>query len=65
LSREETLVGSITLAGSAQYVFLLEMLKISNVIFLKEKKFVKENKDFFEILEDIVVFTMVCIFKIN
>jgi len=35
------------------------------LFFSKEKKFVKENKEFFEILEDIVVFTMVCIFKIN
>jgi hypothetical protein len=46
LSREETLVGSIP--WQLQHnIFLLEMLRISNVIFLKEKKNVKENKDFF------------------
>jgi hypothetical protein len=65
LSREETLVGSIP--WQLQHnIFLLEMLRISNVIFLKgKKKIVKENEECFEILEDIVVFTMVCIFKIN
>jgi len=59
------LVASILPWQFQHNIFLLEMLRISNVIFLKEIFFVKENKEFFEILEDIVVFTMFCIFKIN
>jgi hypothetical protein len=40
LSREETLVGSILPWQLQHNIFLLEMLRISNVIFLKEIFFV-------------------------